>query len=366
MNPNQGNLTILHIAMLIITAVGLINHVIIIPVLLNVAGRDAWVSVLLIVIPYLLWIGLLLSIVKRTKQKPIIRWLQDHYGRMVARIASVMFAGQFLLLALVTLKDLADWTHASYLPKTPVLLISLVFWLLCILAAMTGIRSLAIVNGILLPFVVLLGFFVASSNLPNKDYSLLFPVFENGIVPVMNGMLYAGAGLFEIVILLNLQHRSKSPIRFRSIALTALFLLYMTFGPITGAIAEFGPTEAARQRYPAFEEWRLVTIGHYVEHVDFLVIYQWMSGAFVRISLYLFLVLEILAVRPTRTKGSWILLLSLTALMLFAMYGVGSDIQFLRLLNEGILPFSFAYYITISLVLFALVRLRTSRKGDVK
>ena len=46
-------------------------------------------------------------------------------------------------------------------------------------------------------------------------------------------------------------------------------LVGLTLGPLIGAITEFGPNEATKQRYPAYEEWGLVTIGRYIEHLDF-------------------------------------------------------------------------------------------------
>ena len=65
-----------------------------------------------------------------------------------------------------------------------------------------------------------------------------------------------------------------------------LFILMgLTMGPTIGAITEFGPIEAAKQRYPAYEEWGLGSIGRFIEHFDFLSIYQWLTGAFIRVGL---------------------------------------------------------------------------------
>lgn len=65
---------------------------------------------------------------------------------------------------------------------------------------------------------------------------------------------------------------------------------------------EFGPAEAATQRYPAYEEWRLATIGRFIEHLDFLSIYQWLTGAFVRIGFILFIVIELLGLAKQKKK----------------------------------------------------------------
>lgn len=55
----------------------------------------------------------------------------------------------------------------------------------------------------------------------------------------------------------------------RSLLWVGIVLVGLTLGPLMGAIAIFGPFEAARMRFPAYEEWRLVTFGHFLEHIDF-------------------------------------------------------------------------------------------------
>src|SRR5690606_23314257 len=101
------------------------------------------------------------------------------------------------------------WTHGTYLPRTPELVLSLSLMALCFAAAWLGIRAIAIVSGILLPFVILFGEFVMVANLPRKDYRILTPMLEEGFMPVLGGCLYVGGGLAELVVLLLLQHQLK-------------------------------------------------------------------------------------------------------------------------------------------------------------
>src|SRR5207253_7154220 len=79
--------------------------------------------------------------------------------------------------------------------------------------------------------------------------------------------------------------------------------VWLTLGPLIGAITEFGPTEAAKQMYPAYEEWAIVSIGRFIEHLDFFSIYQWLSGNFIRVSLFLFIALETLRFKNKRNRS---------------------------------------------------------------
>lgn len=69
---------------IIALAVGLMNHVMVIPSLLQEAKRDAWLSVLAMILPYIIWTLILYYIMKKTKQQPIVTWLQGNYGTVIS------------------------------------------------------------------------------------------------------------------------------------------------------------------------------------------------------------------------------------------------------------------------------------------
>lgn len=106
-----------------------------------------------------------------------------------------------------------------------------------------------------------------------------------------------------------------------------LVLIGLTLGPLLGSIAIFGPEEASNQRYPAYEEWRLLKIGKYIEHVDFFSIYQWLSGGFIRISFGLYIIGQLFSFK-TRKRN---VLIGISSLITFvAVLLPISDIEFVR------------------------------------
>lgn len=352
----SAGLGIFPIYCIVMLGIGLMNHVMVLPMLLQTAKRSAWISVLLSIIPYLIWIAALHLIMRRMQQRALMVWLRDRYGSTVCWILKVVFLFYLLFISAMTLKDTVTWTHATYLPRTPELVLCLALMLLCFSASRLGIRAIAIVSGILLPFVVLFGDFVMSANIPRKNYKLLSPLFEDGLLPVLGGLVYVGGGLAELVVLLLLQHQIHKKVRYWSVALLGVFLVILILGPTTGAIGEFGPVIAASLRYPAFEEWRLVRLGRYITHVDFLSIYQWLSGAFIRIAVSLYLIVELITDgRPTHDKRSLIALSCVSvALIVLARLPV-SDIQYLSILKNVYLPMSLCLGIGLVCVLLLLL-----------
>ncbi|MBP1989959.1 GerAB/ArcD/ProY family transporter [Paenibacillus eucommiae] len=356
----MSKISVIPLFAIIILAVGLMNHVIVIPLLLDKAQRDSWLSVLIVFPLFMIWIGLLFYIIRKTKQQPIIEWIEQRYGSFTGFLFRVVFILFFVSINLMTLKDTTTWTDIFYLPATPTWVIASSMTLLCFFAAKFGIRAIGITSGILLPFVVIFGDFVMSANLPKKDYSILMPMFENGIQPAIQGMTFVGGGLVELIILLCIHQHIASKIRLSHLIVLGCILVILILGPLTGSIAEFGPFEAAKQRYPAYEEWRLVTIGRYIQHVDFLSMYQWLAGSFIRISITMLLFVELLGIRTQKNRNT-ALILTAAGMIIFTQLPI-SDMRFMQFLSAVYFPVSLWTMLSVSCLLFILVMIKSKAK----
>ncbi|MCZ8519127.1 endospore germination permease [Paenibacillus sp. KR2-11] len=342
-------ISMLQVAMILMASVGLMNHVLVIPAVLDTAGRDAWLSALVCLPVLLLWTVCLIVIVKRSGGRPLLEWIRERTGRAVSGLLRLLLILYLLLAVFVTVKDTVVWSTVSYLPETPVLSLAVLLLLLCFVAARSGMLCIAVMTGILLPVIVLLGWFVAFGNVPNKDYTLLLPVLEKGTEPFLHGMTLSLGAQAEVVLFVFLQHHIRTSIRWWHLALLVVILVGLTLGPVTGSIAEFGPVEAAKQRYPAFEQWKLVVFRDNVERLDFLSIYQWFAGAFIRVSTYLTMLIELLPVKRQRSED--ILLLGLTGGLLALCAFPWPDVLFYDWLKTYYLPGSLAGWGLLTLLL---------------
>ncbi|WP_141504002.1 GerAB/ArcD/ProY family transporter [Paenibacillus luteus] len=290
---------------MMILSVGLVNHVLVVPLLLDAAKRDAWVCVPAGIVFVLLWaIVPLYGLLKRMNGLPIDQWLKQGLPRLAAGLVIGIFLLIQLMLAFETLIMTASWTATTYLPKTPSFVVCAVFLGLCLFASISGLRAIAYASCILLPLVVLLGDFVMSANMPHKDYHFLLPMFENGMGTIMEGVFFTLTSSSELFGFMFIQHHIRGKFKRWHFIVLVLFLSLLTLGPVMGAISEFGPVEAAKMRYPAFSQWRLVSIGKYFEHVDFFAIFQWMSGALIRLSISIHILSEFGPMRRLRRR--WI------------------------------------------------------------
>ncbi|WP_282936999.1 endospore germination permease [Paenibacillus sp. RC67] len=346
MDTNQRGLNLHQLVTLFMLSSGLMDHVIVIPFLLGIGGRSAWISVICVGLIMTCWLPLLLYVMKKTNMEPIFGWVRRKYGKILSSILRIPVILYMFAIGTITIVDTVAWVKSMFLPDTPTWFITLSLMGVCIWAAYSGIRTIARCGIFLLPLVVLFGIFVATVNIPRKHYHYLLPILENGFSPVAHGMFIVGGGMVELVLVLLLQHHVQEQLKFRHLLFTLWVLVGLTVGPLIGAIAEFGPDEAARLRYPAYEEWRLVRIGHYVEHVDFLSIFQWLSGAFIRLSLSIFIVKDLIQDYMPKKTASFTFILIISALMIGIVLLPHSDKDFVKFLNQ----WYFTSAITITLV----------------
>ncbi|TCS93613.1 GerAB/ArcD/ProY family transporter [Hazenella coriacea] len=356
----KQSISFLQFTIITFTVIGLMNHVIIIPLLLETTKRDSWLSVLIAGVLLLLWIPILYITNKKMKGQKLLPWLKKHYGGFVAYPLIAVIIVFVFSIAVITLKETLTFL-SFYLPETPMLVLGFFLLLICFINAHGGIHSIAYTLGILLPFVFVLGFFVAFANFPHKDYSFLKPILENGWDLTFNGLIYPAAGFIELILFLMIQHHIRTPVKFFPLFFIGLGIVGLTVGPTIGAIIEFGPFVAAKQRFPAFEEWRLVIIGRYIEHLDFLSVYQWLVGAFGRISLALFVIPDLFQIQRVKIRDRWIMVLAI--LTLIASTLPISDVTVHWFLARILLPSSLIAMLTISIILAILSLIASKKKG---
>ncbi len=289
-------ISILHVVFLCMTVIGLKNHVTILPPILEVAGRDGWLSVILATAIVLPWLVLLVFVAKSMNGRSFIKVLEEKNGRVITLIIKSIIAILIFVLSAFTMVEMLQWVNITFLATTPMPVLFILYFLLCVTLAIQGLRTIVVVNAIVLFMVIVFGFFVAFVNIRVKDYSLLFPILEHGMNPVLLAIVFPMSGFLELIFLILIQHQVKNRIQFKHFAIMLFLLMSLTLGPLIGAIVEFGPDEASKQRYPAYEEWRLAAIGEFINQMDFLSIYQWMTGAFVRVGFYLYLVTEMFGI----------------------------------------------------------------------
>lgn len=355
-----SSISLLHIILLSMTVIGLKNHVTIIPSLINGAGRDSWISVILASVITIPWL-LLIPFIQNKLQKDSIRsFLLTNYPKF-GKLFIYFIAFYLLLIAAFTMHETLQWTSTTFLNKTPLLLLFFFLTIVCFMLAMCSILTITMVNVIVLFGVIVLGFFVAFVNIQVKDYALLQPFFEHGFTPVLASTVYPASGFVELFMFLFIHQHFKTKLKFKHLLLMLFILFGLTLGPLLGAITEFGPTEAAKQLYPAFEEWRIASIGRFINHLDFFSIYQWLTGSFIRIGFILFIIIELLGLTRQK-KRIFELVVPVFIFCSLPLYLLNDSI-FLKLKGQYLLISTTVFFIVLSIMLALIIKRKSNRKA---
>jgi spore germination protein KB len=212
----------IHFFALIIMSTGFMVHVLLIPTLLSVAKRDAWISILFSLFPSVIWILLVFFIIKKLKGMDILAFLKKKIHPYVGYFTAISFSIYFILNAYVTLRSTIQWAQSNYTFDVPLTVISLCMLLVCLYCSMKGIQTISMMALLTLPFVSFFGFIVGFGNHGKKEYSLLFPAFQEGLSPIMTGAMYASIGCFETILILFLIPFSKKRMNLKGLFFTRI------------------------------------------------------------------------------------------------------------------------------------------------
>lgn len=123
------------------------------------------------------------------------------------------------------------------------------------------------------------------------NFNNLKPVLENGILPVTLGsLIYTSRsteilGLAMLLPYLNNRQKAKAVFIF-SFALVSLFFILITIPVIT--TSKF--SEIKSLTFPYYNAVRLISVGDIIERIESMHMAIWILGAFVKVTLYYYLV----------------------------------------------------------------------------
>jgi spore germination protein len=156
----------------------------------QVARQDAWVSVLLGGLIFLVTTYLLLRLAARFSRQNLLQYNRTVWGRPIAFIIG---AG-FLLFWGIYLALLYENTSAAnailFLPDTPVIVPLLFLAIAAAWLASLGLPAVMRFFQLALPFLVLPLLFIFLLALRTVDFNNFLPLFGNGFMPVLKGAIY--------------------------------------------------------------------------------------------------------------------------------------------------------------------------------
>jgi spore germination protein (amino acid permease) len=279
---------------LIVMTLPIMGHVVILPLMLDVAGRDGWISIFLAVPFGLLFAFAVYRLRLKHPAPDFMAAFGAHAGKPAVILLRLLLAAYLFFLSAFTLAALADMIHIAYLPATPIWILIAWFMLCCLYAACKGVRAISLTAGVLALVALFTGHSVTAMATPKKELTNLLPVFEFGYSPSLWGILVLCSIWIELLFLLLIPIDMKEKRLFLFWAAGVLLNALMMLSTLTGALMIFGMGQADQFMFPALQTVRIISLG-FIDRFDIYAMLLMSLGSYIRISLFLRLGCQLVA-----------------------------------------------------------------------
>ncbi|HJV18120.1 MAG TPA: endospore germination permease [Bacillales bacterium] len=284
----KGRISNIQAAMLVITSLTIIGHLILLTVVITYSRQDSWIAAIVGAILGLAGIFAVSKLAQIFPGQSLIEILFQHFS-WPGKFLGILYLGYFYIMVILATRIYVE-AYKKIMIQTPEWAFVAVILLLTSFIVYLGLETLGRINQIMLPIMVLFGISLVLLTIgENKDYANLLPIFGNGILPITKGSLAIMGWFGEFAILGMILPYVQQPKKLVKTGIVATIItLIMFMGPLTGPIALFGPVEAAKMVFPSFSEVRYIMAGEVINRFDSIAILFWTVGSMVRISLFFY------------------------------------------------------------------------------
>ncbi|MFZ5644250.1 MAG: GerAB/ArcD/ProY family transporter [Bacillota bacterium] len=280
----KGKISCIQTVLLVMNMIGATAVMFLPDIVARQAGRDSWLSFALPVLPGFYILAILYFLQKRFSSGNLIHFLQESFGNILGKVIALLYLLFFVHTSTIIVHEFSELISATILQNTPLVIMQTIIILLCAYAIIGGLevvaRSFEFASAIIAIFLIV-ALFLAFGVMQIEN---LFPVLENGILPVIRGSIPPVAWVGEIILSAMLLPYLKKPeegIRCFAIAIIILEVILIANAILITAILG---TAADRITFPTFEMIRV--LGGTEFRFDALIIIIWFMGLFGKIALF--------------------------------------------------------------------------------
>ncbi|SDH87582.1 GerAB/ArcD/ProY family transporter [Alteribacillus bidgolensis] len=281
-----GRISGLQMAIMMHSAI-LATVILIVPAIIaKEAKQDLWIVPITASIAGFLALFVIIQLHKLFPKKTFIQYSEDIIGRIPAKILSFVYILFFLQTTSGMFRQYAEFVSGNFLLKTPSLVIFASMAFVCAFAVRGGIEVIGRTAQLFIPTVTLLFFLLLIFLIPEMDVENMYPVFENGIKPIMKASSTPAAWFSEFMLIsfmLPYLKEREEGMKWGIISIVSVIIL-MVVTNITSLFV-FGET-TVKLTYPIMSAARYISIGDFFEHLEAVIMAIWVLSVFIKISVF--------------------------------------------------------------------------------
>jgi len=285
-------------------------------------------------------------------------------GKFLKIVIGILFIGLFAIASATTLRNFSEILKSIYLPKTPLLVLSISFLICSIILNKAGFKTITLTNVLIVPIVLINILIMFAFAIPMFNPSNLLPILGNGIEPTFfSGLsnIYAFNGISILFFLMPFFDKKEDfkKVNIIGIIISSLLLILS----ITSLLLVFNLTIIKEESLSMYWLIRMIGFGRFFQRIDSMFILLWIMSALSYLAVNLFLIIHIFKKLTKLNKIKiWEYLFSIIILLVSLIPQSLSDIIFTSRLV-------YKYYVLIlvfglSFIILILANFRKKHIGE--
>ena len=255
--------------------------------------QDAWIAIILTT---LIGIGLMYlyyNISSLMPGKNLFEAMGYCFSRPIAVLLSLVYVTYFLYMSSRVIRTFGEMITTAILPITPIEIVILTLMLVLAYIIYLGLEVFARVAEIFTPYIIVFLIFILILLLSSGEMQLhnLQPILGDGMKPILKVMFssllvtpFGELVVFTIILASVTQLKKGKKVAFMAVLSAGLFL---AFSSILMAIT-LGGDVYRYTNFPLLSTTRLISIAHFLERLDILIVFIMTLGVIIKSSIYIY------------------------------------------------------------------------------
>ncbi|MBD8068045.1 GerAB/ArcD/ProY family transporter [Bacillus sp. PS06] len=257
------------------------------------AKQDAWIAILLASGIGIALIIFYVFILKKKEGLNLFEILAFCFGKYIGKLLSLLYIIYFFYIAARVMRDFGELIVSTIFEVTPIEILSITIMLVIIYMLYLGIEVLGRTSEIFLPyvflFILLVGSFILFTG--EMHFNNLRPIMADGFGPIIKGIFpslmtfpFGELVAFMVIIPYVTQFKNAKKVSIYAVSFTGLMLSFTS----VILIATLGAEMKGRATFPLLSAAREISLLHFIERVDLVVVFVVMFGIIVKVSILFF------------------------------------------------------------------------------
>jgi len=252
-------------------------------------SRDSWISAIIsgcggVIITYVV-----VTLSNRHSRLTLVEICNTLFGKWIGGFISILYLWFFLHVSLITIRIFAEILNTALMPETPIQIFIIYIVLAVIFSVYRGLEAITRTNFLILPGSLISILLILILLAKDLHLELLKPIAEHGWRPIMTGSIVSISFFGESILIPMLFPYVKDQQKVMKYSMGAVLIgtFFLTVLNIA-VISVFGPIEAANLTLPVYSLVRMISIGHFLERIEAIMVAVWIGLLFIKICIFLY------------------------------------------------------------------------------